>query len=95
MTFQQFWPQYLALHTHKLTKVMHAVGLLAAYFTGFCALIRGQYWYLAAAPMIGYGFAFSAHFWVEHNKPASFTHPVLSFMADHLMLWKLLKGEIS
>jgi hypothetical protein len=94
MTFKEFWPIYLSLHTHELTRLMHFWGLLIAYCIGFAALVRGQYWYLAAAPMVAYGFAFSGHFWIEHNKPASFKHPVLSLMADHLMAWKLYKGEI-
>jgi len=35
---------------------------------------------------IGYGFAWTGHYFFELNKPATFTYPALSLMGD-LMLW--------
>ena len=41
----------------------------------------------------GYGFAWVAHFFVEKNKPATFTYPLYSFVADHLMYIEILRGK--
>jgi hypothetical protein len=84
----------MSKHTHRSTKGLHAVGLVGAYCIGASALITGQYWYLLAAPMTAYSFAFSAHFWIEHNTPETFEHPLLSLAGDHVMVWKLLRGEL-
>jgi hypothetical protein len=51
-------------------------------------------WFLAAAPLIGYGFAWYGHFFVEHNKPATFGHPFYSLAADYVMVWKMITGSM-
>jgi hypothetical protein len=94
VTFKEFWPQYLALHTKFGTRFFHVLGLVTAYSVVFSALVHWQLWYIAAAPMFGYGLAFSGHFWVEHNMPASFKHPLLSFLADHRMAYLTLRGRL-
>ena len=40
-----------------------------------------------------YGFAWVSHFFVEHNKPATFQYPVYSFMSDWVMTMELAMGE--
>ena len=45
-------------------------------------------------PVVGYAFAWYAHFFVEHNKPATFGHPFYSLAADYRMLFLMLAGRM-
>lgn len=49
---------------------------------------------LALSLAVGYGPAWFAHFCVEHNKPASFKRPALSFAADLRMAALFLTGRL-
>ena len=42
----------------------------------------------------GYGFAWVAHFFVEKNRPATFTYPFYSLASDYVMVWKMLRGKM-
>jgi hypothetical protein len=35
--------------------------------------------------LVAYGFAWAGHYFYEHNTPATFVHPVYSFMGDLVM----------
>ena len=58
------------------------------------ALALKNAWFVAAAPIIGYAFAWYAHFFVEHNKPATFGHPLYSLAADYRMLFLMMAGKM-
>ena len=82
--FADFWPYYVRQHASPGTRVLHAVGsVLALVMLGLALIVN--LWLLVAVPLIGYSFAWYAHFFVEHNKPATFKYPVWSFAAD----WKM------
>ena len=51
-------------------------------------------WFLLAIPIVGYGFAWYAHFFVEHNKPATFGHPFYSLAADYRMTFLMMAGRM-
>ena len=44
--------------------------------------------------MFGYGFAWVGHFFVEGNRPATFTYPLWSLRGDMLMWWKTVTGTM-
>jgi hypothetical protein len=52
-----------------------------------------KYIWLAAIPVIGYGFAWVGHFFFEKNKPATFTYPFYSLASDFLLFFDLLRGK--
>jgi len=52
-------------------------------------------WWLLFAVLSGYGGAWIGHFFFEKNRPASFTQPLYSFMADWKMWWQFLTGKLS
>lgn len=92
-TFAEFWPFYVRAHSLPRTRVLHAIGSILA-----LACIAGGVivnpWLILAAPVIGYAFAWYGHFFVEHNKPATFGHPLYSLAADYVMLWKIVTGRM-
>jgi hypothetical protein len=44
---------------------------------------------------VGYAFAWFAHFFVEHNKPATFKYPLWSFASDYKMVFYMLTGRMN
>jgi hypothetical protein len=92
-SFADFWPFYVRAHSKPRTRVMHAIGstlALACVALG----IAVNPWFFLAAPIIGYAFAWYGHFFIEHNKPATFGHPFYSLAADYVMVWKMLTGRM-
>jgi hypothetical protein len=51
-------------------------------------------WLLILVPVVGYAFAWYAHFFVEGNKPATFGHPFYSLVADYRMLFLMMAGKM-
>jgi hypothetical protein len=93
-TFKEFWPFYLGEHSLPSTRVMHFVGSWIALFNvvGFGLTLRP--WYLLAALLSGYAFAWVSHFFIEKNRPATFTYPLWSFAADWKMWAFMLAGKL-
>ena len=92
-TFADFWPYYVRAHSRPQTRALHAVGsILAILLLG--ASFAVNLWLLVAVPVIGYAFAWYAHFFVEHNKPATFGHPFYSLAADYVMVFKMITGRM-
>lgn len=92
-TFADFWPYYVRAHSRSTTRLLHAIGSLLA-LAAIAAGILVNPWFFLGAPLIGYSFAWYSHFFVEHNKPATFGHPFYSLAADYMMLWKILTGRM-
>src|SRR6266496_3071713 len=93
-SFEDFWPYYVRAHSRGRTRVLHAIGSIAAVvMLGISFAI--SLWFLIAVPLIGYAFAWYAHFFVEKNKPATFGHPFYSLAADYRMLFLMMTGKMN
>ena len=93
-TFEEFWPYYVKEHAQKSTRTIHAVGTTIALTAAAAALFTRNKKYLALAPVAGYGFAWISHFFIEKNRPASFTYPRWSLLGDFVMLKKMFEGTM-
>ncbi|MFB0614186.1 DUF962 domain-containing protein [Aurantiacibacter poecillastricola] len=93
-SFAEFWPYYLQEHSQPRTRALHYVGTTLVVALAFFAVITGRWWLLAMIPVAGYFFAWLAHFTVEKNRPATFTHPLWSLAADFRMWWLWLTGRL-
>ena len=74
---------------------MHAIGTTLGVTVVLAALILGHPWYALLFFPIGYGFAWTGHFLVEKNKPATFGHPFWSFISDFRMLGLMFTGRLA
>ena len=92
-SFTEFWPYYVRAHAKQRTRVLHATGsVLAIVLIGVAFAVN--LWLLIAVPVVGYAFAWYAHFFVEGNKPATFGHPFYSLAADYRMLFLMMAGRM-
>lgn len=93
-TFAEFWPFYLREHSKPKTRALHYVGTSLVVLLAI-AIVATQNWVLfIALPLAGYFFAWIAHFMVEKNRPATFTYPLWSLIADFKMWWMWLTGRL-
>ena len=94
-SFKQFYPFYLGEHANRTTRRLHFLGSALALVCLVALLATGDPWWLAGAAIAGYGFAWFAHLVFEKNRPATFRHPLYSFMGDWVMFWQILTGKIA
>ncbi len=92
-TLKEFYPYYLSEHEHKTTKLFHFIGTGFSLFFLVQFLLTFNPFNILYALLSGYGFAWVSHFFVEHNKPATWTYPVFSLMSDYIMFWEILRGK--
>ena len=90
----EFYPYYLGEHANRTCRRLHFVGsslglLIAAY-----AVYTQTWWLIGLAFVQGYAFAWVGHYFFEHNKPATFDYPWLSYRGDWKMWWETLTGKI-
>ena len=94
-SFADFWPFYLREHARPLTRGLHYAGTSLLFVVMAAALLTGRWWLFALLPLVGYGFAWIAHFAVEKNRPATFTYPLWSLAADFKMWGLWLTGRLA
>jgi hypothetical protein len=93
-SFAEFWPYYVLEHENPINRALHFIGTTASLISTAKAIRRRSLKQLLKGPIYGYGAAWIGHFFVEGNKPASFSYPLWSFLADHVMWWKTLRGQM-
>ena len=94
-TFAEFWPFYVLEHSKLATRWLHAAGTLASLSLLAWLAATGRWAWLPLVLAVGYGAAWAGHFFVEHNRPATFQYPLWSFAADYKMLWLMLTGRMA
>lgn len=92
-TFAAFYPRYLREHSKRGTRVLHFIGTTLFLVCVGLSIGRGQPWWLLAGVVAAYGFAWVGHFFVEHNRPATFQHPWLSLLGDFRLYFDLWRGR--
>jgi len=93
LTFAAFYPRYLSEHSRRGTRVLHFAGT-TLFIVCLAMLVRTGNWnWLAAGVAAAYGFAWVGHFFVEHNRPATFQHPWYSLLGDFRMYFDLWRGR--
>ena len=92
--FADFYPFYLSEHSSRSNRRLHFVGTTLGLAALFHSLSTLNFWWLLAGVAAGYAFAWFGHFFIEKNRPATFTHPLYSFMGDWMMWKDMLTGKL-
>ena len=100
MSFDEYYEYYLSLHQNRTCRRLHVAGqvstilyliLIIVLTIKFSWLFLGL---LLFSPFVVYPFAWSGHFFFEHNEPAAFTNPLWAKLCDWRMLYDILRGRI-
>ncbi|MEW6690673.1 MAG: DUF962 domain-containing protein [Pseudomonadota bacterium] len=93
-TFSSFYPYYLSEHSNQTCRRLHFIGTSLGLLFVLHALSTLNFWWLFVGLVQGYAWAWAGHFFFEHNRPATFTYPLYSFMGDWVMWKDILTGKI-
>jgi hypothetical protein len=93
-SFEEFWPHYVAEHSHPRTRALHAAGTATSIVCALAFIARRKWKLLPLALLPGYGAAWLAHFFIEKNKPATFDYPLWSFVGDYKMIAMMIAGTM-
>ena len=93
--YKEFWDFYVQEHSKPLTRELHLIGTafglaLLVYFVA-----TGRWYFFPLFFVVGYAFAWFAHFVIEKNRPATFQYPFWSFISDFKMIAYMLTGRMS
>jgi hypothetical protein len=92
--YRDFWPYYVGAHRRTGTRLLHFGGTSAGLALLVIGPLVGPLWLLAFAPVTGYGLAWLGHALVEHNRPATFRHPLWSLIGDVHMYGLMWVGRM-
>ena len=95
MSLSRFYRDYLLQHQSVGNRRLHFVGTTGMIVVVFAVVATMDPRYLLLLPVVGYGFAWIGHYFIEKNKPATFRHPVKSFLCDLLMYRDIILGRVS
>ncbi|GAB3731251.1 DUF962 domain-containing protein [Luteimonas pelagia] len=93
-SFREFYPYYLGEHRNRTCRRLHFVGSCVALAFLALAVVDRNGWWVLAALLSGYAFAWVGHVFFEKNRPATFSHPFYSFAGDWAMFRDILTGRM-
>jgi hypothetical protein len=93
--FENFWPEYVRAHSQPGTRAIHLAGTLSGWVLLILAIALRHWWWVFRALVVSYALAWISHFFVEHNRPATFEHPLWSWWADQKMVALMLSGKMT
>ena len=93
-TYGEFWDFYVLEHSKPATRALHFVGTSIGSTLLVWFVISGRWYFFPLFFVVGYAFAWFAHFVIEKNKPASFRYPFWSFVSDFKMMWYMITGRM-
>lgn len=93
-SFSSFYPYYLREHANASNRRLHFIGTAGLLAILVAAIMLQKWWMLALIPVCGYGFAWVGHYFIEKNRPATFTYPFYSLASDFVMFWHTITGQL-
>jgi hypothetical protein len=92
-TFAEFYPFYLDQHIKLGTRLTHFIGTTLFLVFLVRAIVTQQAILVLAGVVSAYLFAWIGHFFIEHNKPATFKYPWMSLKGDFKLYFEILIGK--
>jgi hypothetical protein len=93
-TFAEFWPFYVMEHSRSGTRILHFIGTTLLWICIALMIFSGSAWFLLFGVVLAYGFAWTGHFFIEKNRPATFKHPFFSLVGDFKMYALMITGKM-
>jgi hypothetical protein len=93
--YSDFWDFYVQEHSKPLTRALHFAGTALGLALLVWFIATGRWYFFPLFLVVGYAFAWFAHFVVEKNRPATFKYPLWSFISDFRMIWFMITGRMS
>lgn len=93
-SYSRFWDFYVQEHSKPLTRLLHFTGTTLGLALLIYFIATGRWYFFPVFLLVGYAFAWFAHFVVEKNRPATFKYPLWSFISDFKMMWYMTNGRM-
>jgi len=93
-SFKDFYPYYLSEHRNGACRSCHFFGSSLVLSLLVYSLLTAHWGLVALLPLAGYGPAWVGHFFFEKNRPATFSYPRWSFIADWVMMKDIVLGRV-
>jgi hypothetical protein len=93
-TFAEFWPVYLGEHRRRGCRLLHYASALIVLALVATAFWLRSLWPVFAIPAVAYGFAWTGHFFIERNRPATWSYPWWSLRAEIKMALLAATGRL-
>lgn len=92
--FSEFYTFYLSEHSDRVNRRLHFSGCILIIVIVLFVIVTHIWIAFILVPLVGYGFAWVGHYFVEKNKPATFTYPVYSLIGDWVMFKDMVIRKI-
>jgi hypothetical protein len=92
--FAEFWPTYLREHRNPSNRHLHVLGTGVSFLLLGLAAVTENPFFLLGGIFVGYGCAWIGHFFIEHNRPATFRAPFFSLIGDWRMFYLTVNGKM-
>jgi hypothetical protein len=93
-SYARFWDFYVQEHSKPLTRLLHFTGTTLGLVLLVCFIATGRWYLFPVFLVVGYAFAWFAHFVIEKNRPATFKYPLWSLISDFKMMWYMITGRM-
>ena len=93
-SFEEFWPFYVGEHKSPGCRALHYLGVLTSLGIAGWAIWSASWMMIAVAIVAGYALAWTGHFFVEHNTPATWGYVRWSFLAEFKMFALAVAGRM-
>ena len=94
MDLKEYYNYYLSLHKHPKTRLLHFLGQWVTISFIIMVLYNNLWYLIPLIPFVVYPFAWSGHYFFEHNKPAAFVNPFYAKVSDWIMFKDILLGRL-
>ena len=93
-SFREFYPVYLAMHSHRVNRLLHVAGNIIALAVLAWALV-GRHWVaLLVVPVVANGLAWIGHYRFQRNRPGVLSYPIYGMLGSWAMTCDVLLGRI-
>ncbi len=94
-SFEDFWPFYVSQHRRHGTRVTHFLGTTIGLLCLARAVVAVEALFVLWGLVAAYGLAWAGHYFIEKNRPATFTYPFWSFVGDLKMYGLMWRGKMT